>query len=1475
MSEIIHLIKKYAPVDCRIALHLKNDSTIEGTIIEITDLGVVVQISGKVRLVRSDSILEFEVLENSFVADKEKQPTNDLKESPEESSEQTNLADVPIPQKETTSDKKYKEQEATVVPEHEIKKQEKIPPFAFSAFQAPPSITLPPVDFKIKDLIKEDQQDLSRIKSKYEHACKIKEMNRINDLLPEVLRFSERLKSSNVYYIAGFIALAIDKFPIAKSEFQKACLTYNEKALLGLARICVVEKKWEEAVQWLIQLFFHDEEREENINEKEILISIGSCLTHCVDKELRGLAEIQSKLITEEGKYLYHLLLAYALKEKYPESAEAAYNGDVIEASKMAMASAVFQPIKAPVIEPIPQPIKHTSSAKNETTLLGYITAVYPEKGYGYINSNDQEPFFFPISNITDYELKHKLLSNISGEKVSFYRDIDPDNKRGRYDVAKKITWVDSDKEKNPISSPFIALPKGNKSYSSAKIAEQNGEFEKAESLFRSVIAEKGKYSQSAVKDLAQLLNRLNRGEDAIKLLDEHRTGFEDKKALDNLKTQFYIKLGKYEEAAKLLRQLKQQSSSAKESLNYLRQEATCMMMYGDIDHALKIVREAQKKAPYDEQLSGFIDKLESFKKQKFSSDYEELLSLAGFKSSLSKFPQDLIRFSDFTGVDERAKVRGYFVSKDFKEVDINLDRMGGRRPKDKAKLLITLAAMAERSPESAGNKNPSQLIGRALAFMGEAATYDGVHPDVRRFYLLEALALPRDDRSFKFPISFLIATYLPEIPEPGEFISENDYDLNIVLGKLEFHPKSLQSFIDDMYYFETIDKHIVEYLLKLISKNFPHLNKLLPSDKLRENKSDSILDLQRKTKADLRSLIDKNYLNSADFDETSAKLLELKDSMLFELDKNRILELSNITSDVARYWNEQDYIEKESRCSRLMHELNHLIDDISHKPTKISYEHILELGRKLRESIKHDFNEYSKKAIPQIELVNVLSDDFYVLVKDTITLRLEVFLKKGSAPIEGVDVNAVEEDGILVLHENKAPFMLKGGERKEIELTIKPTIKYIQEQVFTVRCYVSYRNRQGESEKSKEFSLPIRLGNSSSFTEIMNPYQHYAGGKSVEDPFMFKGRQEILERIVNVVTEGSNGQCFVLYGQKRSGKTSILHQIKRRLNKDCVSILLSFGEIDIDYEKKQVNFIELCADKLNEYFEDELNLSINIPAKNEIKEYPNESFKKIFRDGTKLLKSNGFHAPKIILLIDEFTYVYEYIKEGIVAPTFMRTWKALLQLQMFNAVVVGQDSMPKFKQEFPNEFGVTHDERISYLSYEETKALAEEPILYDGTSRFRGHAFERLFQLTAGSPFYTNIICDRLVRYLNTKKSSFITEADIDNVLYGWKGDSNEMSGLVLGSDIMPIERFDPLITAAGESVKDFTREEYLGILMPIAEKRNNATVRDLPQGDKLNLILKDMQEREVIQSVDAQHYKISVGLFAEWLKCNQVLAG
>ena len=145
----------------------------------------------------------------------------------------------------------------------------------------------------------------------------------------------------------------------------------------------------------------------------------------------------------------------------------------------------------------------------------------------------------------------------------------------------------------------------------------------------------------------------------------------------------------------------------------------------------------------------------------------------------------------------------------------------------------------------------------------------------------------------------------------------------------------------------------------------------------------------------------------------------------------------------------------------------------------------------------------------------------------------------------------------------------------------------------------------------------------------------------------------------------------------------------------------------------------------------------------------------------------------------------------------------------------------------------------------------------------YRGQAIKKLFDLTAGSPFFLQIVCDRLVRHLNDRNGPFVTEADIEQV----------RQKLTVGADALPPERFDALVTAAGETVAIIPRKELWGILTRVANESLHSdwcyrnALADLPNNKDA---LKDLVDREVL-ATEGNRVSIRVGLFASWLRANQ----
>ena len=184
---------------------------------------------------------------------------------------------------------------------------------------------------------------------------------------------------------------------------------------------------------------------------------------------------------------------------------------------------------------------------------------------------------------------------------------------------------------------------------------------------------------------------------------------------------------------------------------------------------------------------------------------------------------------------------------------------------------------------------------------------------------------------------------------------------------------------------------------------------------------------------------------------------------------------------------------------------------------------------------------------------------------------------------------------------------------------------------------------------------------------------------------------------------------------------------------------------------------------------------------------------------------------------------------------------------------------MPTFKADFPNEFGVTEDVRVTYLDETAAATLIQKPI---GEQRFAGKAVRRLLGLTAGSPYYTMMFCARLVDYMNTTRSVILTEADIRAV----------EEDMLRGDRRLTKDKFDNLL-CAGDGMVDsgIDPDHTYAVCRVIAhgtEKEgwcSRDLIRDFDEVALDNLLL-DLETRDVVERKGTT-YRLRVGLFRDWL--------
>ena len=290
-----------------------------------------------------------------------------------------------------------------------------------------------------------------------------------------------------------------------------------------------------------------------------------------------------------------------------------------------------------------------------------------------------------------------------------------------------------------------------------------------------------------------------------------------------------------------------------------------------------------------------------------------------------------------------------------------------------------------------------------------------------------------------------------------------------------------------------------------------------------------------------------------------------------------------------------------------------------------------------------------------------------------------------------------------------------------------------------------------------------------------------------MHDETMFYGRNDELDRICGKIcppdAPPSYSHGIAIYGQTRTGKSSLLYHLKRRLSqpayRDRVVIweVQNMGDILMDSGKRGGGLL--------------LPHSSTSPRRPST---TGPSWPPLWPSGrwrTRRKRSwGGRSTPRCSLpttcaswtgssgsgawwwwvLLDEFTYLHTKIKDGTITSDFMKFWKGFLQNYCVFAVVAGQDDMPDFIRENQNEFACM--ELIAHHLPGGGAGQAAHPGAPDAGEPpgrdplFREGAVDTLYNLTAGSAYLTILLCANLVDYMNASGAAMAGEAIVKSFL-------------------------------------------------------------------------------------------------------------
>lgn len=280
----------------------------------------------------------------------------------------------------------------------------------------------------------------------------------------------------------------------------------------------------------------------------------------------------------------------------------------------------------------------------------------------------------------------------------------------------------------------------------------------------------------------------------------------------------------------------------------------------------------------------------------------------------------------------------------------------------------------------------------------------------------------------------------------------------------------------------------------------------------------------------------------------------------------------------------------------------------------------------------------------------------------------------------------------------------------------------------------------------------------SKEFNEIfLNPY--IVGGP-LQMPEMFYGRKDVLSFIKENLVGMYQDNAIILHGQRRTGKTSVLYRLQETLGDDYITVLLDMHEMQEKDMRGFLYWMLVCiCDSMNEK-----GIKVNEPEESDFKINPIIHFRKYIKEIEENLQDKH-----LLLMFDEFEeleILESIVKKETNASVFEYLRHLMQHHKQLDFIFSGTHKLDELTSDYYSIlFGAGRFKKITFLKKHDAKKLIAEPVEkfnveYDAAS------IEKIFEITAGHPYFTQLICQELVNYHNHEKVNYITTKHVNEVL-------------------------------------------------------------------------------------------------------------
>lgn len=435
-------------------------------------------------------------------------------------------------------------------------------------------------------------------------------------------------------------------------------------------------------------------------------------------------------------------------------------------------------------------------------------------------------------------------------------------------------------------------------------------------------------------------------------------------------------------------------------------------------------------------------------------------------------------------------------------------------------------------------------------------------------------------------------------------------------------------------------------------------------------------------------------------------------------------------------------------------------------------------------------------------------------------------------------------------------------GQTRQVELRLKPAGL----EGFRVEFVLRYSDQESR-DQSQLFADRVEVLEPSAFQTIPNPY--VPGRPLGPASPVFYGRDDVYDFVAENARGLLQRNILILIGQRRTGKTSMLLQLPLRLDSSIIPVYLDCQSLGLT--PGLANWLSDVAATIGDALA-ERGIQVNVPTPDALREQPARAFEQRFlRDVETALGERT-----LLWVLDEFEELETRVRSGRLEPTLFPYLRHLMQhTHKLAFAFVGTHRLEEMSRDYWSVlFNIALYHRIGYLDEEAAIRLATEPVRPYGMV-YDDLALNRIWQVTAGHPYFLQLLCYALVNAHNCSGRSYTTVADVDGVLeeiltlgsahfaFLWESSSGDERAALLALTQLLGRLGQPRWPVAGATPGD--------VMTLLSERGLNL------EHAAVAAALRSLTDREILSEVSSEgsdagaageRYVFRVGLVALWVE-------